>query len=96
MKVVLTAKAKDDLLRIADYIARDNPGRALSFVRELRDAALQLGDTYGIYPVIPRYARQRLRRRLLGNYLIFFRADERQVVVVRILHGAMDLDPLLS
>ena len=30
------------------------------------------------------------------RYLIFFRVDRRQVVVVRILNGAMDLDPLLS
>ena len=96
MKVVLTARAKDDLLRIADYIARDNSARALSFVRELRDAALGLDEMHGVYPIIPRYARQRLRRRVQGNYLIFFRVDERQVVVVRILHGAMDLDPLLS
>ena len=53
MKVVLTEKAEDDLIRIADYIARDNPERAISFIRELRDAALQLGDLDGIYPSSP-------------------------------------------
>jgi toxin ParE1/3/4 len=95
LKVVLTASAKNDLLRIADHISKDNPQRALSFVRELRSAALELSELREIYPVIRRYQDQRLRRRIHGNYLIFFRVD-RQVVVVRILHGAMDLDPLLS
>jgi len=96
MKVVLTAKAEDDLLRIADYIARDNPERALSFVRELRDAALQLSDRHGLYPIVSRYESLGLRHRVQGNYLIFFRVKRGQVVVVRILNGAMDLDPLLS
>ena len=96
MKVVLTEKAEDDLIRIADYKARDNPERAISFIRELRDAALQLGSLHGIYPVLSRYENLRLRRRVQGNYLIFFRVDSQQVVVVRVLNGAMDLDPLLS
>jgi toxin ParE1/3/4 len=96
MKVVLTAKAEDDLIHIADYIARDKPEHAISFIRELRDATLQLGDLHGIYPILSRYENLRLRRRVQGNYLIFFRVHRRQVVVVRILNGAMDLDPLLS
>ena len=96
MKVVLTAKAEDDLIHIADYIARDKPEHAISFIPELRDATLQLCDLHGIYPILSRYENLRLRRRVQGNYLIFFRVDGRQVVVVRILNGAMDLDPLLS
>jgi len=35
MKVLITAEAEADLEAIGDYIARDNPARALSFVREL-------------------------------------------------------------
>lgn len=95
MKVVLTAQARHDLLEIADYIAKDNPTRALSFVRELREAALQRGQLHALYPVIQRYEGQRLRRRIQGNYLIFFRIDLREVVIVRVLHGAMDLETLL-
>jgi toxin ParE1/3/4 len=95
VKVVLTASAKNDLLRIGDYIGKDNPQRPLSFVRELRFAALELGELHEMYPLIRRYKDQRLRRRVHGNYLILFRVD-RQVVVVRILHGAMDIDSLLS
>ncbi|MBV5274125.1 MAG: type II toxin-antitoxin system RelE/ParE family toxin, partial [Lamprocystis purpurea] len=33
-----------DLEEIADYIARDNPRRALSFVRELRDRCKKIAS----------------------------------------------------
>jgi toxin ParE1/3/4 len=36
MRIYFSPLAEDDLEAIADYIARDNPKRALSFVRELR------------------------------------------------------------
>jgi plasmid stabilization system protein ParE len=96
MTVFLTAEAKLDLLRIGDYIAKDNPARAVSFVQELREATMQLDRLHALYAVIPRYQTQRIRRRIHGNYLVFFRVDEKQVMVLRILHGAMDLDSLLT
>ena len=36
MRLLITPLAEQDLETIADYIANDNPARALSFVRELR------------------------------------------------------------
>ena len=44
MKVVLTAAARDDLEEIGDFIAKDSPKRARSFVRELIEAARRIGD----------------------------------------------------
>lgn len=35
MKLVFSPKAAEDLEEIGDYIARDNPTRALSFVAEI-------------------------------------------------------------
>ena len=35
--VIFSVKAEHDLEQIGDYIAEDNPHRALLFVRELRD-----------------------------------------------------------
>ena len=36
MRLVITPLAEQDIESIGDYIARDNPRRALSFIRELR------------------------------------------------------------
>jgi plasmid stabilization system protein ParE len=37
MKLVITDEAKADLRQISEWIAEDNPARALSFVDELED-----------------------------------------------------------
>ena len=37
MQLVIKPLAEQDLEAIGDYIARDNPARAVTFVRELRD-----------------------------------------------------------
>ncbi|WP_307343172.1 type II toxin-antitoxin system RelE/ParE family toxin [Pseudomonas lini] len=41
-QLLFSAHARDDLQQIAKYIARDNPGRARSFVGELRAQCLRL------------------------------------------------------
>jgi len=95
MKVRLSAEARQDLIAIGDYIARDNPSRALSFVQELTDACANLADMPSSYPTVPRYELKGIRRRVRGNYQIFFRIDGDQVLVVRVLHGARDYESLL-
>lgn len=95
MKVRLTQEAKAGLERIGDHIAQDNPGRAGSFVRELLAACAALGDTPQAFPLVPRYEGSGIRRRTCGNYLVFYRVEPEQVVVLHILHGARDYLPLL-
>ncbi len=95
MRVVFTQSAKAGLLEIADYIARDNPRRALSFVQELRGAAEATGEFPEAYPLVPRYEHWGLRRRPYGNYLIFYRVEAEEVVIDYILHGAQDYDAIL-
>ena len=95
MIVRLTDEAEADLERIGDYIARDNPPSALTFVRELRAACLWLADFPDRFPLVPRYAAAGVRQRVHGNYLIFYRAQEGEVTVLHVLHGAMDHPPIL-
>ena len=92
MIVHLQPAAIRDLEQIGDYIAADNPQRALSFVRELRAACLELGELPRAFPVVPRYAEQGVRYRVSGNYLIFYRIAEQEarVDVLRVVHGARD------
>lgn len=95
MSVRLSAEAESDLERIGDYIAQDNPSRALSFMLELRDKCISLADMPLAFPLVPRYERYGVRRRVHGNYLIFYRVDAGQVVIVHVLHGAMDYAAIL-
>jgi len=95
MIVRLSAEAEADLESIGDDIARDNPMRALSFVQELRAKCLALADMAHAFPLVPRYERHGIRRRVDGNYLIFYRIQDDMVVVLHVLHGAMDYDAIL-
>lgn len=96
MKVRITAEAQSNLEGIADYIAQDNPLRALTLVQELRDKCLSLADAPLAFPLVPRYERFGVRRRVHGSYLIFYRVEaEGVVVVLHILHGATGYAGLL-
>jgi toxin ParE1/3/4 len=81
MIVELTAAAEADLEAIGDYIAQDNPARALSFVQENSRSCMSLADMPEAWPIIPRYERHGVRRRVHGRYLIFYRVAEDRIVV---------------
>ncbi len=95
MIVHLTAEAEQDLERIGDYIAEDNPERAIGFTHELRDACLGLATFPERFPVVARYEAHGIRHRGHGNYLIFYRVEADRVVVIHVLHGAMDYAAIL-
>jgi plasmid stabilization system protein ParE len=95
VNVRITAEAEGDLEGIADRIAQDKPARAITFVHELRDACLGLADMPLAFQLVPRYEHLGVRRRVYGNYLIFYRVERKQVVILHVLHGAMDYAKLL-
>lgn len=95
MIVALTAEAERQLEEIGDRIARDNPERAISFVLELRAKCLGLADFPERFPLVSRYEDRGIRHRVHGNYLIFYRVEADQVVVIHILHGATDYAALI-
>lgn len=95
MRVVFSGEAHAGLREIARYIARDDKVRAISFVRELRAKALQIGDMPQSFPLVPRYEHCGIRRRPFRNYLIFCRVEDDRVAVVHIMQGARDYEALL-
>jgi toxin ParE1/3/4 len=95
MIVVVTTEAEADLERIGDHIALNNPVRGLSVVQELRQSCERLGDMPEGIPLVPRYAASGVRRRVHGNYLVFYRIGASTIDVIHILHGAMDYERVL-
>jgi toxin ParE1/3/4 len=45
MRLELARFIESDLAAIGDYIAADNPRRALSFIQEIRDSSRRLANT---------------------------------------------------
>lgn len=95
MIVVVTAKAEADLEEIASYVAEQSPRSALTLIRELREKCESLADAPRGYPLVPRHEHAGIRRRLFGNYLIFYRVGDDAIEVIHIVHGARDYESLL-
>ena len=95
MEVFLTEAAVADLESIGDWIAADSPARALAFVELLRDRCLQLGEMPLAFPVVPRFEKWNVRRRPVGDYLVFYRVTASRVEILHVLHGARDYEPIL-
>jgi toxin ParE1/3/4 len=91
-QLLLSPRAAADLADIAEYIARDNPGRAATFIAEIEATCRAVAAAPDIYPARLDLA-PGLRMAVHGRYLVLFRdlADQNVVRVERVLHGARDL-----
>lgn len=95
MRLAFTPLAEQDLEAIADYIAADNPTRALSFVRELRVQCQRITLNLSGYRLRPELG-DGIRSCAHGRYVIFFECESDGVLIVRILHGARDLPAVFA
>ena len=96
MRVRLTRSAKEDLIGITDWIARDNPMRAITFARELQARCLSLADRPGRFPIARTVRGAAIRKLAYRDYLIFYVVGATSVDVLHILHGARDWRTLLG
>ena len=95
MRLEISAEAEADLEAIGDHIARYNPARAVSFIREIYAKCVAILDFPESFPLVPRLEATGVRKSLHGNYLIFYRVEPGHVVIIHILHGASDYASLL-
>lgn len=98
MKVRILPAAEAELEAIGDYIARDNPRRAVSFVRERRAKCLGLANIALTFPLVPRYEDRGVRHRVHGSYQIFYRVvgqPAERIDVIHVLHGARNYGAIL-
>jgi toxin ParE1/3/4 len=90
MKLKYTGPAKADLRKIAAWIAEENPARSQTFANELRAACRSVLGFPEANQSLDISRQQTVRRKVYGNYLIFYRVTNQTVEILRILHGAQD------
>ena len=95
-QVIKTPQAELDLVEIWLYVAEDSEQAASELLRRIDRVAAELAEMPGrgtpreeLIPAID------LRSVPVGNYLIFYRPIEPGIEILRVLHGARDLDALL-
>jgi toxin ParE1/3/4 len=72
LNVTITEAAWEDMLNIGRAIMQDSPVRAGTFIDELHDRCESLGQWPRAFPMLPGYEDKGIRRRVHGNYLIFY------------------------
>lgn len=92
--VVISPLAAEDIESIGDYIAEDNPLRAVSYVREIRESCHKIGLMPKGHAVLEG-SPGGIRKAAHGNHLIFYRETDREVRIERVLHGARDYPSML-
>ena len=95
MNVVFLASAEADLEDIGDFIARDNPARAVTFIEEMREHCRALEKHPELGPARPEIAHD-ARMLVHAAYLILYRIHNEQVEIVRVVHGARDQAALMG
>src|SRR5271169_4156200 len=89
--------AQDDLLSILEFIAKDSPRRALSFVNRLDERIAQL-EHHPLLGRVPRHPKLReygYRILVIEAYLVFYIVRGQTVEIHRVVHGSRDLDHLI-
>ncbi len=93
-RIVWRLMAETDLNNIMDFIAKDNPDRAVSFCLELRATTLLLAQNPKLgrsgRPGLPSFLRELV---IHPNYIVFYRvlSKDRTVEILRVKHAAQQM-----
>ncbi len=79
--------ARADLTAIGDWIARDDPRRAVSFIDELLVKAENLAEGALLYPEVNRRKRPGVRRLNHRDYRILYDIKGDVVRILHVHHG---------
>ena len=94
---IIHERAVADISEIAAWIARDQLQAALRFIEQAESAFNLLGKNPGLGPVLePAIAEFSGLRfwpiKRFRNYLVIYRVIESSVEILRVLHGARDVE----
>jgi toxin ParE1/3/4 len=93
MRLEFSRWVEGDLTAIADYIAQDNPARAVSFIREIRERIHQIAQHPLLYQLRPEIGED-ARLAVVGRYILLFRILGETVRIERVIYGGRDLSAL--
>jgi toxin ParE1/3/4 len=95
LRLRFSDQAQTELGEIWDYVAEHSEKAADQRIERIISVCQVLTDT----PELGR-SREELRPKLrsfpVGNYLIFYRVQTERIDILRILHGARDLEALFT
>jgi toxin ParE1/3/4 len=92
-KPFYTSAAHADLASILEYIGRDKPGAALSWVEKIEAKCLLIAENPAIGELQPQFG-DNVRASVVGRYVIFHRQAGSRVEILRVIAGDRDISEL--
>jgi toxin ParE1/3/4 len=89
-KPVYTSAARQDLVDILGYIAKDKPEAAQTWVEKIEAKCLLIAENAGIGEAQPHLG-EGVRSTLMGRYVIFYRQANGRVEILRVIPGDRDI-----
>jgi toxin ParE1/3/4 len=95
MRLELSSYVEGDLDGIADFIAQDNPRRALTFIQDIRAKFHDILRNPMIYQLRPDIGEE-ARMVTIGNYAILFHVMGEVVRIERVAYAGRDLPSIFT
>ncbi len=89
-EVIWTDTAVTDLDAAAEFISKDSPAYAATFVLRSLEAARSLRDLAERGRVVPEFKDESIREILVHSYRLIYRVEENRVSVLALIHGRRD------
>lgn len=93
MRLEFSRYIENDIEAIAEFIAEDNPRRAITFIREIKQKIYAIAEHPLIYQLRPEIG-EGAHLAVVGRYIILFHVIEETVRIERIVYGGRDLPHL--
>lgn len=96
-EIRLLSIAEEDFTEIISYIAADNPLAAEKIANKIEKNLdlLAKNPNLGRIPRDEEIRNLQFRYLIVQNYIIFYKIEDKTILVHRILHGAMDYKSIL-
>lgn len=95
-KLKYLEQAKDDLIQIRNYIAKESGSRkiAINYTAKIRQQCQKIAEISGTIGTHRPELSEGIRSFPHGNYVIFFRYNDTSLEIVTIIEGHRDTNPL--
>ena len=91
--LIFSPAAHRDLSDIFDFIAKDKPLAAANWVDTMEQKCLLIAETPAFGELRPEYGAG-IRSSVVGRYVIFYRAIDDGIEVIRVIPGDRDIRSL--
>ena len=91
--LIFSPAAQQDLLDIFDFIAKDKPRAATNWADTMEQKCLLIAATPAFGEPRPEYG-PGIRSSVVGRYVIFYRATDDGIEVIRVIAGDRDIRSL--